>query len=259
MKLTAISIAGISLLVTAGTLAQPLNNDKQAHEALAGNAGHLMGPPEFQALPSKPPDHRISYGKDPNQFGELRVPPGAGPHPVAILIHGGCWKADFSNLKELGPIGDSLKAKGVATWNIEYRRLSEDGSGWPGTYIDVGTGVDHMRSIAERYRLDLARVIVVGHSAGGNLALWVASRFRLPKSSALFANNPLPICGVISLAGTGDMEANIQIEKHGCGDTVVEKMLGGTPADVPERYAQVSAIKMPAVQGEILSLLGNGL
>ena len=205
--------------------------------------GHLSLE-NFQVLPSNPADYRISYGKDENQFGDLWVPPGAGPHPVVILIHGGCWTADFATLRDLAPMADALKAEGIATWNIEYRRLFQSGSGWPGTYLNVSKGVDYLRSIARDKKLDLSRVIVVGHSAGGHLAMWVAARARLSTKSPLYVEGPLSIRGVIDLAGTGDMDAFIQFEQQGCHGAVVEEMLGGKPIDVPEHYAQASAIKM---------------
>ena len=93
------------------------------------SATGMMTVAQFQALPSKPADYRLSYGDDANQFGDLRVPQGVGPYPVAILIHGGRWKAEYAKLGELGPMADALKAKGIATWNIEYRRLAQAGSG----------------------------------------------------------------------------------------------------------------------------------
>jgi acetyl esterase/lipase len=204
-----------------------------------------MNPQQFQALPSRPADYRIAYGKDADQFGELRVPTGAGSHPVVILIHGGCWRADFSTLRDLSPIADALKAMGIASWNIEYRRLGQPGGGWPGTYLDVANGVDRLRTIAVEKNLDLARVIVVGHSAGGHLAMWTAARSRIPNTSAVYTKDPLPIRAVIDLAGTADMAAFIPYESHGCeGRAVVEEMLGGAPAEVPQRYAEISAIKM---------------
>jgi acetyl esterase/lipase len=223
---------------------QSSNGDKHAREVFAHHAGHLMSPQQLQALPSLPADYRISYGADENQFGDLRVPPGPGPHPLAILIHGGCWKADFATLRDLAPMADALKAEGIATWNIEYRRLSQPGSGWPGTYLDVGKGVDYVRTIATEKNLDLRNVIVLGHSAGGHLAMWVAARSRLPLSSPIYVKDPLLIRGVIDLAGTGDMEAYIQVEQQACGAAVVEEMLGGKPVDVPQHYIQVSAIRL---------------
>jgi acetyl esterase/lipase len=163
---------------------------------------------------------------------------------VAILIHGGCFKAEYGTLQDLAPMADALKARGVATWNIEYRRLPQAGSGWPGTYLDVGKGVDYLRAIAVQNHLDLTRVIVVGHSVGGHLAMWVAARSRLPKTSILYSSNPLPVRGVVDLAGTPDLEALIPAEQLSCGGPVIEQLLGGKPSDVPDRYAQASASRM---------------
>jgi acetyl esterase/lipase len=229
-----VAILSLGLLTALGVVAQTPGD----------RAAGLMTPAQFQALPSKPADYRLSYGTDPSQFGELRVPSGVGPYPVAILIHGGCWKAELATLRDLAPMADALKAKGIATWDIEYRRLGQAGSGWPGTYLDVGRGVDYLRSIAAQNHLDLTRVIAVGHSNGGLLAMWVAARSRLPKSSLIYVSDPLPIRGVIDLAGVIDLEAFISIEQHICGGPVVEEVLGGKPAEVPEHYAQASAIKM---------------
>lgn len=212
-----------------------------------------MSPAAFQALPSQPADHRVAYGTDENQFGDLRLPAGAGPHPVVILIHGGCWKARYATLRDMAPLGDALKAAGVASWNIEYRRLPQPGSGWPGTYLDVSRAVDHLRALAPAYRLDLGRVIVLGHSAGGHLALWAAARHRLPAASPLHAADPLPVQGAINLAGAGDLEAFISAQALGCRDPVVQALLGGPPDAVPERYAQASAIKLlPLARPQVL-------
>jgi acetyl esterase/lipase len=141
-------------------------------------------------------------------------------------------------------MADALKSEGIATWNIEYRRLGEPGSGWPGTYLDIGRAVDHVRALAGEYHLDLGRVVVVGHSAGGHLAMWTAARRRLTKASALFVADPLPVRGVMDLAGPVDMTANIPGYEALCRDTVITSLLGGTPAAVPEHYAQASAMKL---------------
>jgi acetyl esterase/lipase len=242
MKTTTFIVIG--LLAATSVLAQKPNKGKKPREISPNSTGGQLSLEKFQALPSNPADYRISYGKEENQFGDLRLPSGGGPHPVVILIHGGCWRADFATLRDLAPMADALKAEGIATWNIEYRRLSQSGSGWPGTYLDVSKSVDYLRSIAGDKKLDLTRVIVVGHSGGGTLAMWVAARQRLSSGNALYVKDPLPIRGVIDLAGTGDMEAFIQFEQHGCHGAVVEEMLGGKQIDVPERYAQASAIKM---------------
>ncbi len=126
----------------------------------------------------------------------------------------------------------------------QYRRLGQPGSGWPGTYIDVGRAVDHVRALAVEYHLDLGRVAVVGHSAGGHLAMWTAARHRLAAASELYVTDPLTLRGVMNLAGPVDMTANIQGYEALCRDTVITSMLGGAPGAVPERYAEASAIKL---------------
>lgn len=203
-----------------------------------------MTPGELQKLPVRAPDHRLEYGADRHQFGELRLPKARGPHPVAVLVHGGCWKAEYATLRDLAPMGDALKDEGIASWNIEYRRPQQEGSGWPGTYLDVGHAIDHLRQLATRFDLDLSKVVVVGHSAGGHLAMWSAARQRLSPQSALHTPHPLPLRGVINLAGTIEMTDNIANMESRCRDTVVSTLMGGTPAAVPQRYREVSATAM---------------
>ncbi|KAB2966518.1 MAG: alpha/beta hydrolase [Thermoanaerobaculia bacterium] len=203
-----------------------------------------MTPQDLQALPRQAPDWRVAYGESPSQYGELRVPAGPGPHPVVVLIHGGCFKAAYASAHDLSPMGDALKAQGIATWNIEYRRLGEPDAGWPGTYLDVARATDYLRTLAKLHALDLGRVVIVGHSAGGHLAMWAAARTRVPTGSPVWMSDPLPVRGVVDLAGPVDMTANISGYEGLCGDTVITTLLGGTPATVPERYAHASAIKL---------------
>ena len=217
----------------------------------------VMTPADLQSLPVRPADHRLSYGDDPSQFGELRLPSGAGPHPVVVLIHGGCWKAEYATLRDLAPMGDALKAEGIASWNIEYRRLGQRGSGWPGTYLDIGRGIDHLREVAPKHGLDVTRVAVVGHSAGGHLAMWAAARQRLSPDSPVYVARPLPLRGVLNLAGTIDMRENIAHMEAECNDSVVTAMLGGTPASFPERYREVSASTMVPLGVEQILVWGE--
>jgi len=181
---------------------------------------------DYLALPRPSADHRIAYGGDPLQFGELRLPPGAGPHPVAIVIHGGCWRAQY-DLAPLSSFCAALTEAGVATWSLEYRRVGNPGGGWPGTFEDVATGADFLRSLAKDHLLDLNRVIAVGHSAGGHLALWLAARRRLPRESPLYAPDPIPLAGVVAIAGVADLRA--AAERGICGD-VIAQIAGGNYA-----------------------------
>ena len=201
----------------------------------------LMTPNDLQSLGFEPADARIAYGPDPDQFGELRIPAGAGPHPVVVLIHGGCFRASYATLRDLAPMADVLKAEGIATWTIEYRRLGQASAGWPGTYRDIGTAIDRLHALAPRFPLDLARVVVLGHSAGGGLAMWAGARPRLPKSSDIAVRNPLRVAGVINLAGPFDMRENIANYHAECRAPVITQMLGGTEVEVPARYIESSA------------------
>jgi acetyl esterase/lipase len=99
--------------------------------------GQRLRPRDVDALPSKKADARIAYGADPLQFGELRLPAGSGPFPVGVVIHGGCWVSKFATLQNTSAMADALRDSGVATWNVEYRRLDNDGGGWPGTFADI--------------------------------------------------------------------------------------------------------------------------
>jgi acetyl esterase/lipase len=234
-------LAGV--VVSSSVACTPSPGTLPAPTARSASASQVMTAQDLLALPHRAPDALIAYGEDSSQYGELRVPPGTGPHPVVVLIHGGCWR-EFSAAGSIAPMADALKDEGIATWSIEYRRLHQPGGGWPGTYLDVGRAVDHLRSIAAAHHLDLARVVVVGHSAGGHLAMWVAARSRLAAGTPLHVTDPLPIRGVVDLSGTPDMAGELPGLPTACGEDVVQSMLGGTAAAVPERYAQVSAIRM---------------
>jgi acetyl esterase/lipase len=200
----------------------------------------LLQPRDIDSLPSRPADHRIAYGADSLQFADLRLPEGAGPFPVAIVIHGGCWVSHFATLRSTAALADALRDSGIATWNVEYRRLDHPGGGWPGTFLDVAAAADYLPELARRFPLDLERVVAVGHSAGGHLALWLGGRSRLPPSSALYRPNPLRLTGAVSLGGPGDLADFTTYARSICGRPVIEELMGGPPAAVPERYAQGS-------------------
>ena len=199
--------------------------------------GHLS-PSDIVKLPSSPPLAKISYGPAPQQFAELRLPAGKGPFPVIVLLHGGCY-GDYAAVDYTAPMATALLKEGWATWNVEYRREHEPGGGWPGTFLDAGNGVDALRQAAGKYPIDLGRVVTMGHSAGGQLALWVAARKRVPRASEVYMANPLPVRGVVSLAGIVDMPAFADYGRQPCGERHI-RVMGGTPGEQPARYAAVS-------------------
>jgi acetyl esterase/lipase len=179
---------------------------------------------------------RVTYGDDPRQFGDLRVPQGQGPYAVAVVIHGGCWSNQYG-LELMDAMSESLARAGIATWNIEYRRIGDSGGGYPNTMTDVGAAVDSLRALAPKYGIDLAKVITVGHSAGGHLGTWAAARPKLPKASAIRGADPLPIRAAVALAGVLDLSESIDLGV--CGGRAVD-LVGGTPTELPARYAETS-------------------
>lgn len=210
---------------------------------LAAGAQHL-GPVEVAKLPSSAPTIVEAYGTDPLQFGELRLPPGRGPFPVAIIIHGGCFTKGFATLSYMAPIASALRHQGIATWNIEYREVGDVGGGWPGSFEDWAAATDHVRSLAKRYPLDLSRVVAVGHSAGASAALWIAGRETLPRSSEIRGGDPLRLIATFAIDGPADLAAWIGEDARICHMPVIAPLFGGAPAQVPEHYAQGNPLSL---------------
>ena len=192
----------------------------------------------------------LHYGSDPLQFGELRLPKSKGPIPVVIVVHGGCWADHFPgppgshpapDVTLTEPLAAALTDGGVATWNIEYRRAGSPGSSWRNTYLDLAAAVEYLRKIASADNLDLANVSVVGHSSGGQLALWLGARSKLAKSSELYTSDPLALKSILDIDGPPDLAAAQPSESRYCPMPAVTQFTGGTPAEKPTRYHDGSA------------------
>jgi acetyl esterase/lipase len=185
-------------------------------------------PEDILSRTPPPADRRLAYGTDENQFLDLRLPKGKGPHPVVLNLHGGFWRSRY-DLGHAGELCAALTKKGIATCNLEYRRVGNAGGAWPGTFDDVLAGFRHLSKIAPDHGLDLTRVVVTGHSAGGHLALWLAAR-QAPG-----------LRGVVPLAAVSDLRQAWEL--HLSNDAVVG-LLGGTPKEVEEHYAEASPIEI---------------
>jgi acetyl esterase/lipase len=189
----------------------------------------------------------LHYGSDPLQYGRLRLPGSQGRVPVVVIVHGGCWadhlpgKHPPPDLSLMEPLSVALTNGGVATWNIEYRRAGSPGGGWPNTYLDLSHAVDYLRAVAVRDRLDLSRVFVVGHSSGGQLALWLGARAKLPANSAVHTSDPLAIQEIIDIDGPPDLVSAQPVETQYCPMPAVTQFMQGTPAEQPTRYRDGSA------------------
>lgn len=239
------SLYGLVLAVAA-VFAAPI---APAPAELAAQA--LVTPADLLKLNVAPPDHRIAYGTDPLQFGNLRLPKGAGPYPVVLFIHGGCWLKQF-DIAHAAAFEQAMADSGFAVWSIEYR-VGDPGGGWPNTFRDIGSGADYLRVLKHTYPLDLNRVIVAGHSAGGQFALWVAARKKIARTSALYTADPIRVRGVFALAAAPDLEA--LDSAVACGGAV-DKVMGGSPAEHPDRYAAASPMQLAPVDVPEVLIVG---
>jgi acetyl esterase/lipase len=182
----------------------------------------------------RPGPRTVKYGPLPEQEGDLWLPERAHP-PVVCLLHGGFWRMPYGR-DQLDGVARDLAGRGFAAWNLEYRRLGAAGSGWPGTFDDVALGIDRLAGlVADGVGLDLERVAVCGHSAGGHLALWSAARGR--GSAQPGARGGVRIAAVVGQAPLADLE---RCDALRLGGTAVRELLGGAPEEVPERYRAAS-------------------
>lgn len=218
------------------------------------------GPPALHRLPVTAPTAHLRYGPSPMQVADLRLPGGTGPFPLAVVVHGGCFLSKIDTMAGTAPLADALAKRGVATLNIEYRKLGDAGGGWPNTFRDVGLAVDMVRGIARRYPVDLTRVSIVGHSSGAHLALWAASRPRLPASSEIRGRDPLKAAAVVAIDGPPALGPFVGADEEECGEPVVVPLMGGKPAQFPQRYVDVdTATRLPLgmSQGFVTAALGS--
>jgi acetyl esterase/lipase len=188
-------------------------------------------PDDILRVAAPPADARIPYGSDPNQVFDLRLPKNRASHPLVINIHGGFWRAKY-DLLHGGHLCAALTAKGIATANLEYRRVGNEGGGWPGTFADIRSAYDFLRQNAHPHNFDTQKIVVMGHSAGAQLALCLAAH----ESS---------VTRVISLAGVVDLQRAYQL--HLSKDAVVE-FLRGTPGDVPDHYREADPMQLGILQ-----------
>jgi acetyl esterase/lipase len=195
---------------------------------------------DYMALKGPVPNASFAYGSAPSQYAELFMPGGPGPFPVAVLVHGGCWTKEFGGIRQLRNLAGALAERGIASWNVEYRRVDEEGGGYPGTYQDMNAALAMLGQQAQRYPLDLKRLVAVGHSAGGQLVQWMAGRPRIPSSSPLYQPDPLPVRQVVSLGGLADLRREQVLIKTSCDREIGQ--LTGAPSELrPDVFSDTNA------------------
>lgn len=198
---------------------------------------------DYLALSGPAPSTRIAYGPAASQYAELFLPQGQGPFPVAVLVHGGCWTSKFGGIAQLRNMAGALAQRGIAVWNVEYRRVDEPGGGYPGMYEDMHAALDALRAQAGKQPLDLDRIVAVGHSAGGQLVQWIAGRERIPQSSPLYRANPLPVRHIVSLGGLADLRKEAALIQSSCGREPAQ-LAGTASTQRPDIFVDTNAAEL---------------
>ena len=207
----------------------------------------LMGWDDLLARPHPKATAVVPYGPDPLQVAEVWRPDGQGPFPTVLMIHGGCWRSGLSNLHIMDYAAEDLRRRGIAVWTIEYRGVDRPGGGYPGAFQDINAAADALLDHARQYGLSTNRIVVLGHSAGGHLALWLAARGRLPAASPLRDPRRLRIEWVVSLGGIPDLAT----AKDACGEKTVARLLQGSRAADPLADTSPAAL-LPGTAARIL-------
>jgi pimeloyl-ACP methyl ester carboxylesterase len=194
--------------------------------------GDLLGQPR------PVPDETISYGDDPLQVVDIWIPKGDLPLRGVIMIHGGCWQSNSAGRDVMNYIANDLREAGIGVWNIEYRGVDRVGGGYPGTYEDVGKAADLFAEKGADFGFSTRKTVVIGHSAGGHLALWLAARPQLPRGVKIRGSSPISIDIAISQGGLPDLRQGVRRKGHVCGTEAPTKMAGGhfrwtSPPDMP--------------------------
>ena len=202
---------------------------------------------------------RVAYGPGPLQFGDLRVPDGAGPFPLAVVLHGGYWQATY-NLIHTGHLCVAFAQAGVATWNLEYRSVGDPGGEWPGAGDDLGLALSHLARLPFDHD---GRAVLLGHSAGGQLALWAARRSGLPVVALAPVSD---VRDAVARRGPESAPARFMAPEHLADGSPLELLPLGVPQilvhgtaddsvpyEMSERYVEAAA-----GEAELVTLEGVG-
>lgn len=198
----------------------------------------MAGPVHVLDRGAPPPDLTLRYGQLEEHVVDVRLPAhlGNGPRPAAVIIHGGFWRPAYDRT-HAGPQSVALAEAGYVVATVEYRRAGSSENSWVTTFDDVASVCDQLPSLLAASvgsNVRLATTVLVGHSAGGHLALWSAGRHRLPPTSRWHRTTPLPVSHVVSLAGIVDL---VRADELRLGSGAAAALLGGGARTVPERYA----------------------
>jgi len=244
----------ITLLVLTGLLAACM---VQSEHSVAQEEPALMtwGDLTGRTLPTPSSTH--SYGDDPGQVVDLWLPEGSGPHPVVLMIHGGCWQKAIADRTLMNYAAADLQQRGIAVWNIEYRGVDEAGGGYPGTFQDVRNATLKLLELGPSLNLDVDQIVAYGHSAGGHLAAWTAVQSRISDGSKIGTLPELPINAVIISGGLADLEASEPVTLETCLANIRTELTGEPTKSRPNVYSDTSVSELLPSSAMLISVNGE--
>lgn len=188
---------------------------------------------------------RIPYGEGPMQYGELSLPEGDGPFPVVTFLHAGCWMSNDRLMNAYRAMAKVMTDNGIAAWNLQYRGATDEGGGWPGTWLDIANGFDALARIARDYPIDTDQALVVGHSAGGHFGAWLAIRNQLPPDSEIHLPPEVMPMGLVMADAYINPDVIDTFGTSGeiyCGEPLLDRLVGGPVQDNLENFRQISPL-----------------
>lgn len=230
----------------------PASDTTEAPDRLA-----MLSWGDLLSQPKPTPTHSIQIGDRDTDIVDLWLPETPGPHPVVLMVHGGCWQKNIADRTLMNYGAEDLRQRGMAVWNIEYRGVDETGGGYPGTYLDVANAADAMRDHADAYNLDLKRIAGTGHSAGGHLVSWLATRSNLPESSPLYKANPLSMIGVLNVGGLADLERSTRVTERSCMGAILDQLTGAPGEGRSDVFSDTSPARLLPMKAKHISLSGD--
>ena len=233
------ALSRLALAAMAAMLAGCAMNPAEAPPAAAPLG---MYGTDVHLAPSKP-DRTLRYADHPRGLADLRVPAGKGPFPLAVIFHGGCWKTGIADRNYMSPLATRWQQQGIATLNVDYREVG-DGGGWPGSFADWAAVEDLLRDLVDDRRIDMTRLTFVGHSAGALPAQWLAA--SQGPDGPVGARVGAFRANAIVFDGPADLARDQAPFDALCEFSSVAPFMGGTVAEVPDRYAAISPRGHPA-------------
>jgi acetyl esterase/lipase len=226
-------------------------------EIVMNEPAPLMSWPDLTNRRKEAPTETVRIGDGDTDIVDVWLPDGPGPHPVVLMVHGGCWQKSIADRTLMNYAAEAMRNEGLAVWNIEYRGVDEEGGGYPGTFYDVVKAADALQEYGEEFNLDLSRVAGFGHSAGGHLVTWLAGRKNLPATSVLAGGDPLQMLGVVNSGGLADLEASEPLTLKSCLAEIKGELIGEVSDARPDPLSDTSSDRLLPTGAVIYSVNGE--